>query len=366
MKKVLDFLKREIVMSIALVLALVSMLLVKPDAEYAGYIDWDVIMLLFSLMAVVAGLKKCRVFDAASSFLVRLGGDLRRLSILLTLACFFISMVVTNDVALITFVPLTVGMLSGVAPGKLIYIVTLETIAANLGSMATPIGNPQNLYLYSHYAMSGSEFTGAVLPIAAVSLVLLVAACLPISREKLSLEAGKTGKMPVVKLIVYGALLVLCILSVFRVVPKLACCIAVAAAVLVMDRKGILEVDYALLVTFICFFVFVGNIGRLEAVSSFISRVVVGREKEAGILASQVISNVPAALMLSGFTDNAVELMRGVNIGGLGSLVASLASLISFKAYMQAPGAKAGRYIGWFTVVNIIFLALIYAASWVI
>lgn len=365
-KKVMEFLKRETVMTISAVLALLSMLAVTPDAGYADYIDWDVIMLLFSLMAVVAGLKKCRVFDVVSAKLLKMGGDLRRLSLLITLACFFVSMVVTNDVALITFVPLTVGMLGGISPGRLIYIVTLETIAANLGSMATPIGNPQNLYLYSKYAMTGGEFAGAVLPIAGLSLVLLAAACMPIKADRLSIEIEGPGKMPAGKLAVYGALLVMCILSVFRVLPKPVCCAAVAIAVLVMDRKGLLEVDYALLVTFICFFVFVGNVGRIEAVSGFISRVVVGREKEAGILASQVISNVPAALMLSGFTDNAAELMRGVNIGGLGTLVASLASLISFKAYMKAPGARAGRYIMWFTAVNIAFLAVIYAASIVI
>ena len=366
LKKIADFLKREVVMTVSLVLALGSMALVTPDAEYAGYIDWDVIMLLFSLMTVVAGLKKCRVFDVVSAALVRLGGDLRRLSMLLTLACFFLSMVVTNDVALITFVPLTVGMLGGIAPGRLIYVVTLETIAANLGSMATPIGNPQNLYLYSRYAMSGGEFVSAVMPIAGLSLVLLMAACVPIAKERVELAAEKPEKLPAGRLAVYAVLLVLCILSVFRVLPKAACCIVVALAALVMDHRNLAEVDYALLVTFICFFVFVGNIGRLEAVSGFISRVVAGREKEAGILASQVISNVPAALMLSGFTDNAVELMRGVNIGGLGSLVASLASLISFKAYMKAPGARAGRYIMWFTVVNIAFLAVIYCASLVI
>jgi len=352
-------------MTVSLILALASMLLVTPDAGYAEYIDWDVLMLLFSLMAVVAGLKKCRVFDMASAFLMKMGGNLRRLSMLLTLACFFVSMVVTNDVALITFVPLTVGMLGGIRPGMMIYIVTLETIAANLGSMATPIGNPQNLYLYSSYAMSGGQFLGAVLPLAGVSLALLMLACLPIGKENVDVSVDKPGKLSAAKLAVYCGLLVICILSVFRVLPKPVCCIVVAAAVLLMDRKGLLEVDYALLLTFACFFIFVGNVGRLESVSSFISRVVVGRELEAGILASQVISNVPAALMLSGFTDNGVELMRGVNIGGLGTLVASLASLISFKAYMKAPGAKAGKYIAWFTGINLLFLAVIYGCSYI-
>ena len=359
-KRVLEFLKREVVMTVSAVMALGSMLLAPPDAGYAEYVDWDVIMLLFSLMAVVGALKKCAVFDVISAALLRRGGDLRRLGLLLTLACFCVSMVVTNDVALITFVPLTVGMLSGAGAGSLIYVVTLETIAANLGSMATPIGNPQNLYLYSRYSMSGGEFAAAVMPIAGLSLMLLLAACLPIRRKKLAVPPTTTVRLPACRVCVCLALLALCILSVFRVVPKYACCAAVAAALLIMERRAIMEVDYALLVTFICFFVFVGNISRLEGVSGFISGAVGGRELEAGILASQVISNVPAALMLSGFTENAAALMRGVNIGGLGTLVASLASLISFKAYNKAPGARPGRYIACFTGVNAAFLAVIY------
>lgn len=360
MKKVLEFLKREVVMTVSAALALGSMLLVPPDAGYEEYVDWDVIMLLFSLMAVVGALKKSGVLDVISAALLRRGGNLRRLGLLLTLACFFVSMVVTNDVALITFVPLTVGMLSGAGAGSLIYVVTLETIAANLGSMATPIGNPQNLYLYSRYSMSGGEFAAAVLPIAGLSLVLLLAACMPIRQEKLDVQAARPAKPPAARLCVYLALLALCILSVFRVLPKYVCCIAVAGVLLLMERRALIEVDYALLVTFICFFVFVGNISRLESVSGFISGAVSGRELEAGILASQVISNVPAALMLSGFTEDAVALMRGVNIGGLGMLVASLASLISFKAYSKAPGARAGSYIACFTGVNLAFLVVIY------
>lgn len=347
-------------LAISAALALGSMLLIPPDAGYAEYVDWNVIMLLFSLMAVVGALKNCGVFDVISAALMRRGGDLRRLSLLLMLACFFVSMVVTNDVALITFVPLTVGMLSGAGAGSLMYVVTLETIAANLGSMATPIGNPQNLYLYSRYSMSGAEFAEAVMPIAGLSLALLLAACLPINRKKLAIPATHTAKLSSTRLLACIGLLALCILSVFRVLPRYICCIAVVAVLLLMERRALAEVDYALLVTFICFFVFVGNLSRLESVSEFVSGAVSGRELEAGILASQVISNVPAALMLSGFTENAGELMRGVNIGGLGTLVASLASLISLRAYNKAPGAQPGRYIACFTGVNLAFLAVIY------
>lgn len=361
MKRVIGFFRREAVLSIALVLAVASMFLVKPDAQYAQYIDYDVLMLLFSLMAVVAGLKRCTVFDRISRTLSSKGKNLRILTMMLVLACFFVSMVVTNDVALITFVPLTAGMLADASPMCLIYAVTLETVAANLGSMATPIGNPQNLYLYSHYGMSGGTFAKAVLPIAGASLVLLVISCLLM--KKTAVDAGERAeieKAPKGKLILYAALLVLCVLSVFHVVPKYVCCVAVAVCALAADRKVLLEVDYALLATFACFFVFVGNVSRLPSVSEFLSGIIRGRELEAGILSSQCISNVPAALMLSGFTDDAFGLMRGVNLGGLGTLVASLASLISYKAYMKVPGAKAGKYLAVFTGVNVAFLAVLY------
>lgn len=225
-------------LTVSAALALGSMLLIPPDAGYAEYVDWNVIMLLFSLMAVVGALKNCGVFDVISTALMRCGGDLRRLSLLLTLACFFVSMVVTNDVALITFVPLTVGMLSGAGAGSLIYVVTLETIAANLGSMATPIGNPQNLYLYSRYSMSGAEFAEAVMPIAGLSLALLLAACLPICRKKLAIPAAHTAKLSSTRLLACIGLLALCILSVFRVLPRYICCIAVAAVLLLMERRA--------------------------------------------------------------------------------------------------------------------------------
>lgn len=361
MRKVLGFFRKELVLTISLVLALLSMLPVHPDAGYKDYVDYDVLMLLFSLMAVVAGLKKQGVFDRIASTLIRCGKNLRRLSLLLVLACFFVAMVVTNDVALITFVPLTAGMLAGASPMTLIYVVTLETVAANLGSMATPIGNPQNLYLYAHYGMAGGDFAKAVLPLTGVSLVLLIAACLPIGRNAMEAKREERAELSAWRLCLYGALLALCILSVFKVLPKYVCCVAVFVCLLIVDRKVLLQVDYALLATFVCFFVFVGNIARLDAVSSFLSGFIANRELEAGILASQVISNVPAALMLSGFTANAAALMQGVDVGGLGTLVASLASLISYKAYMKIPGAKAGKYLAVFTVVNLAFLAVLYA-----
>lgn len=363
MKKIWNWLKNETVLLIALVAALASMGLILPDAGYAGYVDWDVLMLLFSLMAVVAGLKRCGVMDRISGALIRRAGSARTLGLALSLACFFSAMLVTNDVALITFVPLTTALMAS-SPHALILTVTVETIAANLGSMATPIGNPQNLYLYAHYNMPMGAFLRAVGPLTLVSLGLVALSCLLIGRETVTpVQSEEQKTLSSKALWLHGAQFAVCLMSVLDVLPKWLSFAAVLVSMLLYDRSLLKEVDYALLATFVCFFVFVGNLGRIEAVSALLEKVVAGREMEVGILASQVISNVPAALMLSGFTENAAALMRGVDLGGLGTLVASLASLISFKLYMKAPGAKAGKYLGVFTLMNVAFLAVLYALA---
>ena len=363
MKKIIEHVKGEKVLLIAFAAAAVSMLIVPPDVGYAGYVDWDVLMLLFALMAVVAGLKACGLMARLSDALVSRAGNARALCTALSLACFFSAMLVTNDVALITFVPLTVALMAA-KPDQLMMTVTLETIAANLGSMATPIGNPQNLYLYAHYEMPMGVFLRAVGPLTIASLALVLAGCLLVKKETVTAQAGgEEKKIAALPLWLHGAQFAVCLLSVLNVLPKWASFAVVLITTLIYDKKLIARVDYALLATFVCFFVFVGNLGRVNAVSSLLSRVIAGREMEIGILASQVISNVPAALMLSGFTQDAAALMRGVDLGGLGTLVASLASLISFKLYMKAPGAKAGKYLAVFTVMNAVFLAVLYALA---
>lgn len=359
MKKIMEYLKGEIVLCVALAAALLSMLIVPPDAAYIGYVDTHVLMLLFALMAVVAGLKRCGLMDRICDALVARAGSVRMLGMALSLACFFSAMLVTNDVALITFVPLTVALLAD-RPRQLILTVTIETIAANLGSMATPIGNPQNLYLYAHYAMPMGQFLRAVGPLTLASLALVLLSCLLLCGERIQAAQMRAKTIDRKALVLHGVQFAVCLLSVLGVLPKEASFVFVLLTMLVFDRTLLFQVDYALLFTFVCFFVFVGNLGRVDAVSSMLGSVIAGREMEVGILASQVISNVPAALMLSGFTQDAYALMRGVDLGGLGTLVASLASLISFKLYMKAPGAKAGRYLGVFTALNLACLAVLY------
>ena len=357
MEKIKKFLKNEPVLIVSFVLAVISAFIVKPSAEYLGYIDFRTLALLFCLMAVMAGLGSLGVFRVLAQKLLKGVGSVRALSLVLCLLCFFSAMLITNDVALITFVPFTAEALriSG-KKEKLIPIVVLETVAANLGSMLTPIGNPQNLYLFSAFEMSMGDFVSAVLPYTVLSLILVIAFALFTGNEKAESASVADEKISAGKAAVYAVLFAISLLTVLEVIPYPITLAVTVAAVLISDRKTILKIDYSLLLTFVFLFVFIGNLGNIAPVSEFLKKIVVGNEVIAGIAASQVFSNVPAALLLSGFTDNAKALLVGVNLGGLGTLIASMASLISFKLAVKE-NIKAGRYLLYFTVVNIVFLA---------
>lgn len=309
-------LKKDPVLAVSLVLAVVSAFWVRPSAAYLGYIDWRVLALLAALMLAVAALGQAGLFDAVTAALLRRMRDTRRLAAVLVGVCFFAAMLMTNDVALITFVPLTLMLTAQTGTERFnIPIIALQTVAANLGSAMTPLGNPQNLYLYSLSGMGLGEFLRLMAPVTGLSLVLLSAAVL---------------------------------------------------AALLADRLLLRRVDYSLLLTFLFFFVFVGNMKALPTVSEALSGLVAGREMTVGILLSQVISNVPAAMLLSGFTADYPALLLGVNLGGLGTLIASMASLISYKLYAAADGARTGKYMLFFTAVNVVLLAVLWGAMVII
>lgn len=358
MENVKKFIKNEPVLIISFLLAVGSAFIVKPSAEYFGYIDLRTLALLFCLMAVMAGLGRLGAFRIFAEKLLKGVGSVRALALVFGLLCFFSAMLITNDVALITFVPLTVETLKlSDKKEKLIPIVVLETVAANLGSMLTPIGNPQNLYLFSAFKMKPWDFVSAVLPYTVLSLVLVVAFALFAGKEKTENTAKEQGiKIPVSKAAVYGVLFAVSLLTVFEVIPYPVTLAVTVAAVLIFDGKTLLKIDYSLLLTFVFLFVFIGNLGNIQVISDFLKKIVVGNEVLAGVAASQVFSNVPAALLLSGFTDNARALLVGVNLGGLGTIIASMASLISFKLAVKE-NVKTGRYMLFFTAVNLIFLA---------
>lgn len=366
MKKVLTYLKKEAVMTIALLLAAVSMFLVPPDAGYLQYVDLRVLALLFCLMLLVKGFEQTGLFDLLIRKFFGKVKTLRSLALLLTLMCFFSSMLITNDVALITFVPFGLMALTLAGQQKhAIAVVVLQTIAANLGSMATPVGNPQNLYLFTASGMSLGSFLGAVMPFAAVSLVLLAAATLILPAASVTMQMERDGKkMPAKELLLYTLLFVINLLVVFRVLHWLPALLLTAAGILLMGRqKLLLQVDYALLITFVGFFIFVGNLGRIESISNWIASLLTGHEVVVSALFSQVLSNVPAAILLSGFTQNHAALLVGVNIGGLGTLIASMASLISYKLYAARPDAQKGKYFLVFTLYNAAGLAILLAMA---
>lgn len=380
MQKIKEFFQKETVLCVALVLALISAFWVRPDKEYIGYIDFHTLAILFCLMSVMAGLQTLGVFSYIAGKLLGLVKNSSQLEEILVYLCFFSSMLITNDVALITFVPFTFTVLAlleeDARKRMAIPIVVLQTIAANLGSMLTPIGNPQNLYLYAKSGLSLGAFMGVMLPYTVTAGVLLYLACFIIGRKEkqremkivLEEQADLTGKGRA--LLIYIVMFILCLLTVAHLVSVWITLAIVLVVQLILDRKVLKMVDYSLLLTFAGFFIFIGNMGRIPAFSDFLQGIVTGNEVITAVISSQFISNVPAALLLSGFTNHTEALMIGVNLGGMGTLIASMASLISYK-YVGKESEKGvigskGRYLAMFSLAGILFLAVLLAQYFIL
>lgn len=360
-QQIVTFMKSEFVLCIAAVCALISMFFVPPSISYLDYIDVRTLCLLFCLMSLVAGFGKCNLFRLLAQTLLAKQKDMRRLSIVLILLPFFSSMFITNDVALITFVPFTILVLSMCGyTQKAPSLIVFQTIAANLGSMAMPFGNPQNLFLYANYGLSAADFWGVVAPITIFSFLCLLLYGLTAKRDTVFVRFTETVTLEHPKLcLLFAALFLLTLLSVFHIIHYGIVTGIVLVFLFLFSRDLLKKVDYCLLVTFICFFVFAGNIGAIPAVSLTLSAIMEKNALLTSILASQVISNVPAAVLLSGFTDNWQALLAGTNIGGLGTPIASMASLISLKLYMKSEHTKPGYYLAFFTLCNVVGLILL-------
>ena len=376
-RKIVNFAKKETVLFAAVLLAFGSMVCVPPDMQYLSYIDYRVLALLFCLMTVMEGFKSTGFFAAVAGKLLEKVKTFRQLYLVLVFLCFFTSMWITNDVALLAFVPFTVLVLrmTGLEQ-EMIPVIVLQTIAANLGSMTTPVGNPQNLYLYSISGMGIGAFLQIMGPLTLISAGLIFLICLihkdfPIRQGMLGKEivgVRKAGENQVLAVLFFISLL-----SVFRILSwqlllliVLVSCIGIKA--FCKEKYLPLEADFGLLLTFVAFFIFIGNMGRICAVREVLSQVLNGRELLISFLCSQMISNVPAAILLSGFTQEYRGLLQGVNIGGLGTLIASLASLISYKFFAaeseQTPAAGTrGRYMLTFTIWNVGMALVLLAAA---
>lgn len=362
MTDVKAFIKRNLMVLIALAAALISCALV-PMTDYIQYVDTDVIGILFCLMLVTAGFKQNNMLAKAMYFLIekaRIYGT-RKALVILSLITYFLSMFVTNDAALIALVPIMVTFFEEY-PAYLIYAVVVQTIAANLGSMATPFGNPQNLLIFTEYGIAPGEFFSAMLPAAAVGLVIVFILAAFVPNKPLAVddyeEIHIRNKSYAV---LYGILFVLALLVVFDVLDVLVVFASVCVVAVIIEPKLFYEIDYGLLLTFVFFFIFVGNIKNIPAVNGFAEKFVSGREFFAAVVTSQFISNVPAAVMLNSFTDNWRALLLGVDVGGLGTPVASMASLISFRIYSAAENSRSMRFLGVFMLANIAVLAVMYA-----
>lgn len=366
MKSIFNFIKKETVLCVSGILAIISMFFITPSIEYIDYIDFRVLSLLFCLMIVVSGMKQLKIFDFLAIKTLSKIKTTKSLTLLLVLLCFFCSMFITNDVALITFVPFTILILSITKDNSLLIpIIVLQTIAANLGSMLTPIGNPQNLYLYNTYSISFDVFLLRMLPIWVTSLILIIVASITIKSRSINISF-KPEDLPSInikKLLVYFALFIICLLCVLRIIPFQIMLAITVIIVILVDYHLLFKADYMLLLTFIFFFIFIGNISHIDAISNFFADIVQGNELFAGIISSQFISNVPAAILLSAFTTDGISLLYGVNIGGLGTLIASLASVISFKFYCNTDNSNKTKYLSIFTVYNIIFMIILITVS---
>ena len=362
--RISNFIKKEAVLCIALGLAVLSVFWQPVDREYLEYIDWDTLMLLFCLMAAMAGFQRLGVFQRIGDALLAAVTNTRSLLLILCFLPFFFSMFITNDVALITFVPFGMIVLQMCGKEKLVIpLVVLQTIAANMGSSLTPIGNPQNLYLYSKSGAKVGDFLLWMLPYTLVTGICIWLAVLFQKKEQVDYKPEKSGavwgKKRKFYFISYAVLFLFCLLSVAKVLPPLVLFLMALAFFLVADRKILWCIDYALLGTFIGFFIFIGNLGRLPAFRDFFAGILTGHETLAGVISSQVISNVPAALLLSGFTDKWESLVVGTNLGGLGTLIASMASLISYKQMVRQYPSLKGKYFLYFTLGNVGMLVIL-------
>ncbi len=357
---VIRFIKNNIVFLIALSAAIVTMFTIPPDVEYIGYFDFKTLTCLFCVLAVVCGLKNINFFYILAREVVKKLKNLR-LSIVAVIYITFIgSMLIANDMALLTFLPLGYYVLDVTGYRKYTaFVFIMQNIAANLGGMLTPFGNPQNLYLYSKFNIPTIEFMGIMALPFILSIVIITLCCLYIKPVSIDFPGTDSVKLPKKKTIVLMILFVIAILIVFRGVPYYIGFVVILLSMLFVDKKALKLVDYPLLLTFVAFFVFSGNMARITVVRDFVSSLLQKNTFITSILSCQFISNVPSAILLSQFTDNYRELLIGVNIGGVGTLIASLASLITFREYTKNYPSKTKSYILLFILINFAFLSVL-------
>ncbi len=359
-KAIKNLILKNIVLIIAIIAAAITCFFVPIDSAYLDYFDWRTLGCLFATLLVVCAFKNIHIFAYIAAVIVKKMGTLRRTVLSLVMITYVGSMILANDMALITFLPLGYFVLSDCNKKEhMAFTFVMQNVAANLGGMLTPFGNPQNLYLFSFYNIPTGEFFAIMALPFIVALVLIVVTCLFVKDEKLELLVHIPKTPSVWRTVVYSVLFVLSICTVFRLFPYYYGVITVFIAVAILDFKAIFKVDYGLLLTFCAFFVFAGNMARIPEVQRLLSKAVSLSPLLIGVLSCQVISNVPSSVLLSQFTADYSNLLVAVNIGGLGTPIASLASLITLNQYRAHGDNKIGKYLLTFSAINFGYLIIL-------
>lgn len=360
LNRIKRFVKGHVVLTIAFILAVITSCIITPDAKYADYIEFKTITCLFCTLAVVCALKNISFFTVIARKIVTLTGNTRAAILSLVYITFIGSMLIANDMALITFLPLGYFVLTSTGKQKyMAFTFIMQNIAANLGGMLTPFGNPQNLYLYSKFNIPTGEFMSIMFFPFICAVILITACCLFVKKEKLSLTSDDAIRLDPKRTALYIALFVYSIVIVFNIVPYWTGLVIIPVILYFADKKALNDVDYPLLLTFVCFFIFAGNMARIDIVNDIFSKLLVKNTLVVSALSCQLISNVPSAILLSQFTLNYADLLVGVNIGGTGTLIASLASLITFGEYTKHNPDKVKKYILLFSAFNFGFLIVL-------
>ncbi len=359
-EKIKGWVKDNVVLIVAFFAAVITSFIVPPDSEYLGYFDFKTLACLFCVLAVVCALRNIRFFYTLAKAIVRKFRNAKIAILVLVYITFIGSMLIANDMALLTFLPLGYFILHTTGKEKyLSFAFIMQNIAANLGGMLTPFGNPQNLYLYSKFNIPDGEFVSIMLPPFIVAVVLITVCCLIfVKSEPLEIQE-KAASLPIGRVIIYLVLFAVAISMVFRFMPYQIGLVVIPVAMFFLDREALRQVDYGLLFTFVFFFIFAGNMGRIGVVRDFFSYLLDINTLVFSAMSCQIISNVPSAILLSQFTDNYRELLLGVNIGGAGTLIASLASLITFKEYTKQDPKHTLSYILKFSAFNFAFLIIL-------
>ncbi len=366
MHTITSFVKKNTVLDIAFVAALITSIIVPPDKTYLTYFDVRTLTCLFCVLAVVCAFRNIDFFYILARKTVKTLGSLRAAVTALVYITFIGSMLIANDMALLTFLPLGYFVLSACDKKEyMAFTFIMQNIAANLGGMLTPFGNPQNLYLYNEFHISNKDFFLTMLPPFVISIVLITACCMFIKNDHLVLR-GNEKHLNMPKATLYTLLFALAIAVVFRGIPYYIGLIIIPAVLFFADRKALADVDYPLLLTFVCFFIFAGNMSRIDVVNRLLSYLLGKSTLIFSVISCQAISNVPSAILLSQFTGNVKELLIGVNIGGVGTLISSLASLITFREYTHYEPKKAGYYLKMFSAINFAFLIILTTSMYII